>query len=125
MQVDNFSKCTIFVICLFYSKGDQYLLWLVHHIAVDLWSMVVLLSELQSIYSFYYTNDSIYSLTIPKMQYYHSVAEQSKVIENEECWAFWQRQLAVYYFHILFFNLGTTSSASIAFRFSKTTCSNI
>ena len=77
------------------SNGDQYFLLLVHHIAVDLWSMVVLLKELQSIYSVLYRQGSVVRDMLPvKMQYFHSVAEQARIIASEELWSYWQQVLA-------------------------------
>src|SRR5690242_11042585 len=45
----SYAHCTFF--CFSCQNEDVYLLWTVHHIAVDLWSFVVLLDDFAEIYS--------------------------------------------------------------------------
>jgi hypothetical protein len=91
-------------------KGKQYFLWVVHHISVDLWSMVLLLDDLRHLMHGLHgwpkdlplpqlsQLNGPCRLDAPRMQYYNIVDEQGKQLQpgpsSEALWSFWQRSLA-------------------------------
>ena len=81
-----------------------------HHISVDLWSMVILLDVLRRLLNMLHGGQASASLpdlsqaqtscglTPPRMQYYHIVREQERMLQagaqSEALWSFWQSTLA-------------------------------
>ena len=66
-------------------QTDVYLLWTVHHIAVDLWSFVVLLDDLGEIYS----RLAQHATTAPRpqkslRQYIECVASMKQSLEEKQ-----------------------------------------
>ncbi|MBC7546045.1 MAG: amino acid adenylation domain-containing protein, partial [Candidatus Sericytochromatia bacterium] len=75
---------------------DEHVLLLVfHHIAVDLWSMTVLLRELGHLYAAETTGQpaSLPPLTSQYADYVQWQGDQLAGAEGERLWAYWQRQL--------------------------------
>lgn len=78
------------------SKQDQILLLTLHHIAGDLWSFVVLINELQMLYS---TQRVGLPSPLPPLsqKYTDYVAWQSQMLassQGEKLWSYWQKQLS-------------------------------
>jgi amino acid adenylation domain-containing protein len=78
------------------SAQDFTLLLTVHHIAIDFWSLDILLNELRI---FYLAEKTGLPAVLPPLQaqYTDYVAWQSRLIANEEgerLWAYWQQRLA-------------------------------
>ena len=81
---------------LFTSAADKHLLLVFHHIAVDLWSIVLLLYELRVLYPAARHGGSAL-LPPPPIQYTDYVYWQNDLLasgEGERLWSYWQRRLA-------------------------------
>ncbi|MFD2168454.1 amino acid adenylation domain-containing protein [Tumebacillus lipolyticus] len=71
-------------------EGTPVMLWVMHHIIVDLWSFDVLLKELGTLF----TGEE---LPAPRSSYAEYVAWQKALLgsaEGEKMWAYWQEQLS-------------------------------
>ncbi|MBI3796468.1 MAG: non-ribosomal peptide synthetase, partial [Deltaproteobacteria bacterium] len=78
------------------SAQDRTLLLTVHHIAIDFWSLNILLKELRTLYL---AEKSGIQVSLPALpaQYTDYVAWQARLIaspEGERLWTYWQQQLA-------------------------------
>lgn len=77
------------------SAGEHILLLAIHHIAVDLWSMLILMRELKILYPA--AKAGVQAVLPPlRVQYTDYVAWQAKMLagpEGELLWSYWQRQL--------------------------------
>ncbi|MEW6734668.1 MAG: condensation domain-containing protein, partial [Acidobacteriota bacterium] len=84
-------------LCLFTrATGERLLLLTVHHIAVDLWSLVVLLNEFQELYPSVIMHTPMELPTL-ELQYTDYGLWQKEMLagqEGEKLSAYWQRQLA-------------------------------
>jgi amino acid adenylation domain-containing protein/thioester reductase-like protein len=89
---------------LIHNRADHhtYMLWTVHHIAVDLWSFVVLLRDLATLYEYFQENRSrkltvpLHVLPPPRMQYVETVLSQQQGISGkrqEQLASYWQAKL--------------------------------
>ncbi|XXY13216.1 amino acid adenylation domain-containing protein [Sorangium sp. So ce216] len=78
------------------SEGDSTLVLAAHHIATDLWSIVLLMSELRSAYPAVRAGRGAPSLATPRASYGDFVAWQQRYLATagEADWAYWQVQLA-------------------------------
>ena len=77
------------------ASTEHILLLTVHHIAVDFWSLTVLLDELRVLYPAQIGTQAL--LPPLDLQYTDYVRWQAKMLlsaEGEKLWAYWQRQLA-------------------------------
>ena len=77
------------------SPNEHYLLLVVHHIAIDFWSLSILLNELGSLYP---AEAAGRHATLPPLdlQYSDYVRWQSEMLagaEGERLWGYWQKQL--------------------------------
>ncbi len=75
--------------------GDHILLIAAHHIAVDGWSMWLLLDEMRSLYQAYRAGRPA-SLERVESEYTHYIQWQAQMVdgpEGERHWNFWKRQL--------------------------------
>ena len=92
----------LFRIYLMKRAADDFLMQVVaHHIVSDLWSLTILLGELDLIYAALKngaTRDTVAAmLPQPGSEYADYVREQARVLEGEEgerLWSFWQKNLA-------------------------------
>jgi amino acid adenylation domain-containing protein len=78
------------------SAREHVLVWVVHHIAIDMWSLGVLLDELRMLYPAEKMGVPA-SLPVLERQYLDYVRQQVNRLagpEGERLWAFWQHQLA-------------------------------
>ncbi|MBT5231634.1 MAG: AMP-binding protein, partial [Methylococcales bacterium] len=79
------------------SDGDTcYLLMSAHHIAVDMWSVVILMDELKLYYAAYLTGEQI---TLPELPYRYTdyVQWQIQLLKSDagdRMWQYWKNQLA-------------------------------
>ncbi|MGA9767772.1 MAG: amino acid adenylation domain-containing protein, partial [Blastocatellia bacterium] len=78
------------------SAVEHIMLLVAHHIAVDFWSLGVLLHELSALYEAEINGTSIAlaPLTRQYTEYVHWQAERLNSPEGERMWAYWQTQLA-------------------------------
>ena len=84
-------------ITLFKQSALEHIMLLVaHHIAVDFWSLGVLLRELSALYEAEKngTSTTLAPLTRQYTDYVHWQAERLTSPEGEQMWAYWQAQLA-------------------------------
>jgi amino acid adenylation domain-containing protein len=84
-------------ITLFKQSALEHIMLLVaHHIAVDFWSLGVLLHELGALYEAEKNGTSIAlaPLTLQYTDYVHWQAERLTSQEGEQMWAYWQAQLS-------------------------------
>lgn len=75
------------------SPEDHILLFMVHHIAIDFWSLVLLLRELKDLYM----DERSGKGKEPAFQYYDYICWQAEMLQGptgERAWAYWQKQLA-------------------------------
>ena len=92
----------LFRIYLMKRAADDFLMQVVaHHIVSDLWSLTILLGELDLVYAALKngaTHDTVAAaLPRPESEYADYVREQARVLEGEEgvrLWSFWQKSLA-------------------------------
>ncbi|NWG15760.1 MAG: amino acid adenylation domain-containing protein [Chloroflexi bacterium] len=78
------------------ASEDHILLLVVHHIALDGWSMWLLLDELRVLYPAYKNGEAL-SLPRPEVEYSDYARWQSEMIagpEGERLWSYWKQQLA-------------------------------
>lgn len=78
------------------SAQEHILFLLVHHIIVDLWSLIVLLRELKDLY-YDECNGGERLPALPAFSYYDYVRWQSEMLKGssgEQSWSYWQKQLA-------------------------------
>jgi amino acid adenylation domain-containing protein len=78
------------------SVREHILLLMIHHIAIDFWSLTVLMEELGDLYLANQAAAAT-SLSPPSAQYPDYVQWQNKMLESaegERLWAYWQRELA-------------------------------
>jgi|GEM_PF-293209 len=79
------------------SQGEiHYLLLTAHHIAVDMWSMVVLMDELKLYYPAYLNGEEVTLPALP-FRYTDFVQWQIQLLKSdagERLWAYWKTQLA-------------------------------
>ena len=78
------------------SALEHIMLLVVHHIAVDFWSLGVLLHELGELYEAEKNGASaaLAPLTLQYTDYVHWQAERLTGTEGEQMWAYWRAQLA-------------------------------
>lgn len=77
------------------SKTENYLLFAIHHIISDFWSLALLMQELTTLYEVEACS-SIASLPWPKLEYGDYVHWQADVLassEGEQHWSFWREEL--------------------------------
>eukprot|EP00742_Colponemidia_sp_Colp-10_P012507 GILJ01014062.1.p1 GENE.GILJ01014062.1~~GILJ01014062.1.p1 ORF type:complete len:1671 (+),score=278.21 GILJ01014062.1:31-5013(+) len=78
------------------SSNNHYLLhWTVHHISVDLWSMVILLRDLKLLYEHAHRHITE-PLPAPLNQYSEHVRHQLEIMNSQQgtkLWAYWQEQM--------------------------------
>jgi amino acid adenylation domain-containing protein len=92
----------LFRIYLMKRAADDFLMQVVaHHIVSDLWSLTILLGELDLVYAALKngaTSDTVAAaLPRPESEYTDYVREQARALEGEEgvrLWSFWQKSLA-------------------------------
>jgi amino acid adenylation domain-containing protein len=81
-----------------YSKSprDQILLFTAHHICIDLWSLVVLMDELRTVYTPAWSGgpSSLRPLTFQYPDYSAWQAEMLTGPEGERLWDYWRKQLS-------------------------------
>ena len=78
------------------SKSENHLLFAIHHIVSDLWSLSLLIQELSVLYEAE-ADCSIASLPWPELEYGDYVHWQSNMlagVEGERQWAYWREELA-------------------------------
>ena len=78
------------------SKSENYLLFAIHHIVSDFWSLSLLIQELAVLYESE-AESSIASLPWPELEYGDYVHWQSNMlagVEGERQWAYWREELA-------------------------------
>lgn len=78
------------------SEEESYFLLSVHHIAIDLWSLMVMLDELKVLYSSLKENRDP-NLSRLQFKYTDFIDWQSRVLDSEEgdrLWQYWRKQLA-------------------------------
>jgi amino acid adenylation domain-containing protein len=78
------------------SQSENYLLFAVHHIVSDFWSLSLLIQELAALYESE-ASGSIASLPWPELEYGDYVHWQGDVlagVEGERHWAYWRKELA-------------------------------
>jgi amino acid adenylation domain-containing protein len=78
------------------SKSENYLLFAIHHIVSDFWSLSLLIQELAVLYESE-ADSSIASLPWPELEYGDYVHWQADVlagVEGEKHWAYWREELA-------------------------------
>ena len=78
------------------SKSENHLLFAIHHIASDLWSLSLLIQELAVLYESE-ADGSIAALPWPELEYGDYVHWQGDVlagVEGERHWAYWRKELA-------------------------------
>ncbi|XXX72653.1 amino acid adenylation domain-containing protein [Sorangium sp. So ce134] len=77
------------------SQGGSTLVLAAHHIATDLWSIVLLMSELRAVYPAARAGRSAASLAAPRASYGDFVAWQRRYLATagEADWAYWQAQV--------------------------------
>jgi amino acid adenylation domain-containing protein len=78
------------------SPEEHVLLMMAHHIAVDLWSLVVLMNELRELYPAEIRGERV-NLPTPSLQYTDYVREQSEMLagaKGARLWDYWKNQLA-------------------------------
>ena len=84
-------------VCLYTRSQDEHvLLMMAHHIAVDLWSLVVLMNELRELYPAERAGERL-NLPTPALQYTDYVREQSEMLAGAQgvrLWDYWKQQLA-------------------------------
>ena len=78
------------------SAREHLLVLVVHHIAIDMWSLGVLLDELRVLYPAEKTGvpASLPALERYYVDYVRQQADMLAGVEGERLWAFWQQQLA-------------------------------
>lgn len=78
------------------SPQEHILLFMVHHIVVDLWSLIVLFDELKELYSAEHTASTL--KPVPShCSYYAYIRWQADMLKSafaEQAWAYWHQQLA-------------------------------
>src|SRR6185503_10608751 len=78
------------------SPGEDVLLLVVHHIAVDLWSLGIVMRDLSHAYHATKTRQPV-NLDAPPLRYLDYVQWQNELLRGEQAeehWAYWQKQLA-------------------------------
>lgn len=81
---------------LTHSEIEHTLFFSIHHIATDMWSIMILLNELSDLYSAL-TNQTSPALPVNQLQYTDFVQWQQKMLKKdkkERQWKFWQKQLS-------------------------------
>jgi amino acid adenylation domain-containing protein len=93
----NLEQGPLLRVCLFRRSAQEHILLLaVHHIAIDFWSLAVLIDELGKLYQAEKENRQA-SLPKLEMQYTDYIRWQAEMVasaEGERLWAYWQRNLA-------------------------------
>ena len=78
------------------SKSENYLLFAIHHIVSDFWSLSLLIQELAALYESE-VDSSISLLPWPELEYGDYVQWQADMlagVEGERHWAYWREELA-------------------------------
>jgi amino acid adenylation domain-containing protein len=78
------------------SDGGHVLLWVAHHIALDFWSLGILMRELSALYASAKDGGEA-SFETPGLQYADYVRWQREVLagpEGERLWTYWRKELA-------------------------------
>ena len=81
------------------SKTDNILMMSVHHIAIDMWSLMILANELSQLYEQYISSDETKKNTLSnnKLAYTDIIQWQIKMLNGprgEKHWKFWQSHLS-------------------------------
>lgn len=77
-------------------EDDCFLLLVVHHIAVDFWSLAILMHELGELYQADTEGRTAHLSTLP-LQYTDEARRQTELLhgaEGERLWSYWKKQLA-------------------------------
>jgi amino acid adenylation domain-containing protein len=93
----NLETAPLLRVQLLKRTAREYILLLTaHHIIIDMWSLVVMLSELGNLYSAALRGD-VAELPPQRLQYRDYVLWQEEMLESPEAqrlWSYWQRQLS-------------------------------
>ncbi len=81
------------------SSDHHLLLFIVHHIVSDLWSLIVLMDELRQVYQVYVTEKAGVEIALPTLSasYEDHVRWQRKMVageQGERAWRYWRSELA-------------------------------
>ena len=80
------------------SATEHILLLTAHHIAVDLWSLLIVMDEFQHVYPAMYKGSQAQLPSLPHCSYLHYTQWQQHMMKTaahtQEHWTYWQQQLA-------------------------------